>query len=351
MKRIITLLLTLSLAVLGGCKVDVSTQKIEQPFAIAIHGGAGTILKENLTPELEQQYHAALAESLRAGHQVLLNGGTSVEAVQAAIVVMENSPLFNAGKGAVFTHHKTNEMDASIMEGKTLNAGAVAGVSTIKNPIKLAAAVMTQSDHVMLSGDGAEQFARKAGLEIVAPEYFKTERRWNQLMKVLAEDPDSSVLSEDETDQAAAYGDSQWPDDKKFGTVGAVALDKFGNLAAATSTGGMTNKKYGRIGDSPVIGAGTYADNNAGAISATGHGEYFIRAAVAHDICARVLYQGRTLQQAADAVVMEKLVEMKGEGGIVGMSPQGDVVFSFNSLGMYRGSIDINGELYTAIFR
>ncbi|WIO73410.1 isoaspartyl peptidase/L-asparaginase [Porticoccaceae bacterium LTM1] len=351
MKQIIAVILTMSLSVLGGCEMEESNQKMEQPFAIAIHGGAGTILKENLTPELEQQYHATLAEALRAGHQVLLNGGTSVEAVQAAIVVMEDSPLFNAGKGAVFTHHKTNEMDASIMEGNTLNAGAAAGVSMVKNPVKLAAAVMTQSDHVMLSGEGAEQFARYVGLEIVDPEYFKTERRWNQLMKVLAEDPDGSVLSEDETDKAAAYDDGKWPDDKKFGTVGAVALDKFGNLAAATSTGGMTNKKYGRIGDSPVIGAGTYADNNAGAISATGHGEYFIRAAVAHDICARVLYQGKSLQQAADAVVMEKLVDMKGEGGIVGMSPQGAVVFSFNSPGMYRGSIDVNGELYTAIFR
>lgn len=319
------------------------------PIAIAIHGGAGTILKANLSPELEQQYHAKLRDALNAGHTVLTAGGASVDAVQAAIAVMEDSPLFNAGKGAVFTYDGHNEMDASIMEGRHLNAGAVAGVSHIKNPIRAAAAVMNQSPHVMLSGQGAEQFAKSVDLTLINPEYFYTERRWRQLQKIQREQPEKPALSEHTSDQANAG--EHWPDDKKFGTVGAVALDKNGDLAAGTSTGGMTNKRYGRIGDSPIIGAGTYADNKACAISATGHGEYFIRAAVAHDICARVLYQAIGLQQAADAVIQKKLVAMGGDGGIVGLSPTGDIVFSFNSTGMYRGSIDTNGKVYTAIFR
>ncbi|PIE39553.1 MAG: beta-aspartyl-peptidase [Gammaproteobacteria bacterium] len=317
------------------------------PLALAIHGGAGTILKSNISPELEQQYHAKLTEALQAGHKKLQAGDSALSAVQAAIVVMEDSPLFNAGKGAVFTHAGRNEMDASIMRGSDLNAGAVAGVSTIRNPILAAAAVLEKSNHVMLSGAGAEAFASAEGLEMVDPKYFYTERRWQQLQKVLKEKPDASVLSEDKSDPSTAA----FPDDKKFGTVGAVALDKFGNLAAGTSTGGMTNKKYGRIGDSPIIGAGTYADNRACAISATGHGEYFIRAAVAHDICARVLYQDLTLQAAADAVIQDKLVKMGGDGGIIGLSPSGEVVFSFNSKGMYRGAINTKGEIMTAIYK
>ncbi len=322
------------------------------PVAIAIHGGAGTILKENMSPELEKAYHEKLQEALKAGHKLLLEGKTSVEAVQATIRVMEDSELFNAGKGAVFTHHKTNEMDASIMEGHTLNAGAIAGVTHVKNPIDLATAVMNQSKHVMLSGERAEAFAKEQNITLVDAKYFYTDRRWNQLMDVLKEDPDASSLSEDKNDKVSATKNTtQWPDDKKFGTVGAVALDQFGNLAAGTSTGGMTNKKYGRIGDSPIIGAGTYADNSACAISATGHGEYFIRAAVAHDICARVMYKKISLQQAADEVILQKLVSMKGEGGIVGLSPKGEPVFSFNSSGMYRGYIDTQGKLITAIYK
>lgn len=317
------------------------------PIAIAIHGGAGTILKENLSPELERQYHAKLKEALQAGHKRLRAGDSALDAVQAAIVIMEDSPLFNAGKGAVFTHDGHNEMDASIMRGNDLNAGAVAGVTKVKNPITAAAAVLEKSKHVMLSGKGADEFAKNAGLELADATYFHTERRWQQLQTILKEQPGKSVLSEDKSDSSA----SVFPDDKKFGTVGAVALDKYGNLAAGTSTGGMTNKKYGRIGDSPVIGAGTYADNNACAISATGHGEYFIRAAVAHDICARVLYQKLTLKDAADTVIKDKLVKMGGEGGIVGLSPDGDVVFSFNSKGMYRGAINTKGELVTAIYQ
>lgn len=331
-------------------------QTDKSPVAIAIHGGAGTILKSNMTPELERAYHQKLKEALEAGYNVLDQGGSSVDAVQMAIVVMEDSPLFNAGKGAVFTHNKSNELDASIMEGKELNAGAISGVSHIKNPIKLAAEVMNNSKHVMLSGKGAEQFAEKQGFELVDGKYFHTERRWKQLQKVLKDDPDAFKLSEDKDDKHAELNTSDddnqvWPDDKKFGTVGAVALDRMGNLAAGTSTGGMTNKKFGRVGDSPIIGAGTYADNNACAISATGHGEYFIRAAVAFDICARVLYQKLSLQEASDKVIKGRLVEMGGDGGIVGMSPDGQPVFSFNSKGMYRGYIDASGKVYTAIYQ
>lgn len=317
--------------------------------AIAIHGGAGTILKENMSPELEQAYRLKMQQALTAGYQLLKEGKSSVDAVRAAIRVMEDSELFNAGKGAVFTHHKTNELDASIMEGKTLNAGAIAGVTKVKNPIELAYRVMVNSKHVMLSGFRAEEFAESQKVEMVSAEYFHTERRWNQLLNLLKDDPDALKLSEDKGDKVSLV--TQWPDDEKFGTVGAVALDVHGNLAAGTSTGGMTNKKYGRIGDSPIIGAGTYADNQACAISATGHGEYFIRAAVAHDICARVKYKNISLQQAADEVIKKKLVDMQGEGGIVGMDPNGIPVFSFNSKGMYRGYIDTQGKLYLGIYQ
>ena len=270
----------------------------------------GNILKANMTPELEKAYHQKMTEALKAGYAILKSGGKSVDAVQAAIVVMEDSPLFNAGKGAVFTHYKTNELDASIMEGKTLNAGAIAGVNRVKNPIKLAAKVMQKSAHVLLAGKGAETFAAENNIELVSPDYFHTARRWKQLLKILKDEPDATSLSEDKDDKHAEIGatsDAKWPDDKKFGTVGAVALDKQGNLAAGTSTGGMTNKKFGRVGDSPLIGAGTYADNQSCAISATGHGEFFIRAAVAHDICARSLYLKLPLQAAAESSHSKKV--------------------------------------------
>ncbi len=314
----------------------------DSTFRIAIHGGAGTILRENMTAEQEQAYHDKLSEALQAGYDVLDQGGKSVDAVQAAIIVMEDSPLFNAGKGAVFTHDKNNEMDASIMDGETLDAGAVAGVSTVRNPIKLAAAVKDHSPHVMLSGSGAEEFAVANDLEIVDKDYFKTERRLRQI---------NEVLERENNMTDSGRGADLKLVDEKFGTVGAVALDKFGNLAAATSTGGMTNKRFGRIGDSPIIGAGTYADNESCAISATGHGEFFIRAAVAHDICARSAYLGLSLQEAADAVIMDKLVEMGGGGGIVGVDPHGNVVYSFNTPGMYRGSMGSDGKSETAIYK
>ncbi|TQV84895.1 isoaspartyl peptidase/L-asparaginase family protein [Aliikangiella coralliicola] len=366
-KTFLFLLMLVSANTLADNNKNLKSNTAKGNIAIAIHGGAGTILKANMTPELEKAYHAKLAEALKAGYQVLKTGGSSVNAVQAAIVIMEDSPLFNAGKGAVFTHDKTNELDASIMEGKSLNAGAISGVSRIKNPIKLATLVMNNSKHVMLSGQGAEEFANSQSVELVSSDYFHTDRRWNQLLKLLKDEPDSFKLSEDKDDKHAQQSKNpqdlnnehsaktaqltQWPDDDKFGTVGAVALDHSGNLAAGTSTGGMTNKKFGRIGDSPIIGAGTYADNQACAISATGHGEYFIRAAVAHDICARVKYKKVSLQQAADEVIQEKLKAMQGDGGIVGMSPTGEPVFSFNSSGMYRGYIDKNGKIFTAIYQ
>lgn len=312
----------------------------KSPFALVIHGGAGTIKKSNMTPELEENYRQTLTLALNSGYHILQQGGKSVDAVEAAIVVMEDSPLFNAGKGAVFTHAQTNEMDASIMEGTTLNAGAVGGVKTIKNPIKAARLVMDKSKHVMMVGDGADSFAKKQGLELASPEYFFTQKRFDQLQKIKHKD-------EVKLDHSS-YDDG---DNPKFGTVGAVALDQFGHLAAGTSTGGMTNKRYGRVGDSPIIGAGTYANNQTCAISATGHGEYFIRAVVAHDIHARMLYKNLSLSAAADAVIMKQLVEMKGNGGIIGVDKAGNIAMTFNTSGMYRGYKHSNGQEQIAIYK
>ena len=321
------------------------------PIALAIHGGAGTILREEMSPELEKAFIATLNEALDAGHDVLKNGGSSLDAVSASVIVMENSPLFNAGKGAVFTHEGVNELDAAIMDGSTLAAGAVAGVRTVKNPILLARKVMTDSPHVMLTGSGADAFAKTTDLELVGTEYFHTERRWQQLQKLLKAGDKGTKRSEDADKTGSrkeAYRFSS--EENRFGTVGAVALDSQGRLAAATSTGGMTNKRWGRVGDAPIIGAGTYA-NSYCAVSATGHGEYFIRAAVAHDICARVEYLKQPLQAASDAVVMDKLVKMKGEGGVIAVDRQGQVALPFNSKGMYRAYIDANGKRVVAIYR
>ena len=316
------------------------------PVAIVIHGGAGTIQRDKMSPEMQGLYQAQLTEAVRAGHEILIKGGHSRAAVIAAINVMEDSALFNAGHGAVFNHAGDIELDASIMEGRVLNAGAVAGVGRIKNPINLANAVLEHSPHVMLMGAGAEEFAASQGLEFVTNDYFKTERRRRQLEKIQSEE-DGVALSEAVFD---AKSDPYEFDEKKLGTVGAVAIDQWGDIAAGTSTGGMTNKRFGRVGDAPIIGAGTYADNEACGISATGHGEYFIRAAVAHDICARVAYKGVSLQQAADEVVLDKLVKMQAEGGIIGIDPQANTVFSFNSLGMYRAAIDKTGKLTVLMF-
>jgi len=304
---------------------NIPTEKVTRPaYAIAIHGGAGTIKKENMSEEKEKAYMEKLHEALTVGENILKTGGSAADAVTQTIMVMENSPLFNAGKGAVFTHDGKNELDASYMDGKTMNAGAVGGVTNIKNPILAAQAVMEKSDHVFLTGKGAEQFGEEVGLEIVPPNYFYTERRWNSLQRLLEKDGKSgAILSEDEN--------------YKYGTVGCAALDNDGNLVAGTSTGGMTNKRYNRIGDAPIIGAGTYANNQTCAVSSTGHGEYFIRYAVAHDISARMEYLQEDLQTAANAVVNDKLVKAGGGGGIIAVDKDGNVAMPFNTSGMYRG--------------
>lgn len=311
------------------------------PYSIVIHGGAGTILRDKMSTEVEAEYREVLTKAVKAGHQVLQRGGSSTEAVTQAILVMEDSPLFNAGRGAVFTHDGEVELDASIMRGDDLNAGAVTGVKRVRNPILLAEQVMLNSPHVMLMGAGAEAFAETRELDMVENSYFHTERRRRQLQRVIDSDQDVAA-SEDATDDFEA---------RKFSTVGAVALDQKGTISAGTSTGGMTNKRFGRIGDSPIIGAGTYADNSTCGISATGHGEYFIRAAVAHDICARVKYQGVDLASAARAVINQRLVKMGGDGGVIGIDPKGEVVYAFNTPGMYRASINAAGQIDVQIFR
>ena len=313
-----------------------------KPIAIVVHGGAGRIDRDALTPERERLYHATLEQSLRAGHTVLKRGGSALDAVEAAIVIMEDASVFNAGKGAVFTAEGKNELDASIMDGRALQAGAVGGVTTVKNPIRAARAVMEKSPHVLLTNQGAEKFASDNGLEIVDPKYFFTERRWKQIQKWRKQQeskakPQATV----ETDRHTDY----------FGTVGCVALDAKGNIAAGTSTGGMTGKRFGRIGDSPIIGAGTYADNRTAGISCTGHGEYFIRHAVAYDISARIAYIKESLSKAATDVVHTVLKRAGGSGGIIGIDSQGNVVMEFNTNAMTRGSIDTTGKLKTAIFK
>lgn len=298
----------------------------ERPdFTIVIHGGAGTILKKNMTPEREKAYRDALNTALDIGEAILQSGGSSLEAVEKTINFMEDSELFNAGRGAVFTHNGTNEMDASIMSGKDQNAGAVGGVTNIKHPISAARAVLEKSEHVMMAGKGAEAFAQENGVEVVDPSYFKTERRWKSLQNILKAEDGKTLLSEDENK------------DKKHGTVGCVALDRDGNISAGTSTGGMTNKKFNRLGDSPIIGAGTYADNASCGVSCTGHGEYFIRYTVARDIAAMMEYGGKSLAESAQYIINEKLVEKRGTGGIVALDQKGNVAMNFNTPGMYRG--------------
>ncbi|WKN33206.1 isoaspartyl peptidase/L-asparaginase [Porifericola rhodea] len=341
MKRFIYffILLFISTSVLG-------QNQTRGKVAIAIHGGAGTIKRENMSPEREAEYRAKLEEALKAGHKILEEGGNSLDAVVAAIQIMEESPLFNAGKGAVFTNEGKNELDAAIMDGQSLQAGAVAGISTVKSPISAARAVMESSPHVMMIGKGAEQFAQEQGLEIVDPSYFYTDTRYEQLQRI--KNTEKQQLDHD-GDNRQGLLDQKFPD-RKFGTVGAVALDMDGNLAAATSTGGMTNKRYGRVGDVPIIGAGTYADNNSCAVSATGHGEYFIRSVVAYDIAALMKYKGLSLNDAASQVIKEKLVEMGGGGGVISIDAKGNIALPFNTAGMYRASIDTQGQMYIGIY-
>jgi beta-aspartyl-peptidase (threonine type) len=290
-------------------------------FSIAVHGGAGTIRPELMTAEKEKNYKAALNDALHAGHLILAKGGSALDAVTHAVVSLENNQLFNAGKGSVFTHSGKHEMDASVMEGKSLMAGAVACVAHVKNPVLLARAVMEKSDHVFLNGAGAETFARSLNMSMENDDYFYDEFRYKQWLEI----KDSNTIQLDHSNE------------KKFGTVGAVALDQHGNLAAATSTGGMTNKHYNRIGDTPLIGAGTYANNNTCAVSCTGHGEYFIRAVVAYDVSCLMEYKGLSLQQACELVVNNKLVALGGEGGLIAVDKRGEPVLVFNSEGMYRG--------------
>ena len=340
MIRFAALFMVLSFNLACNSRRSVPTENPDSPqIALVVHGGAGTIRKGRMSPEQEIAYHEALERALEAGFAVLADGGKSVDAVIAAITILEDSPLFNAAKGAVFTHAGMNELDASIMDGSNLQAGAVAGVTTVKNPIKAAYAVMSQSEHVMLAGKGAEEFATEQGLEIVDPGYFADSARYQQFLNRRKAGKRNEGASLD-------LGSL----DQKFGTVGAVALDQFGNIAAGTSTGGMSDKKFGRIGDSPIIGAGTYANNNTCGVSATGWGEFFIRLAVAHDISAMMEYAGLSLQQAADSAVMQKLPRLGGDGGVIALDRNGNISMTFNTEGMYRGYIRSMGEAKTFLY-
>lgn len=319
----------------------------QEKYVLVIHGGAGTILKKNMTPQKEAAYKAGLEDALKAGYKALQAGKSSLDAVEATIRVLEDNPLFNAGKGSVFTHDGRNEMDAAIMNGKTLEAGSVAGVSTIRNPITAARAVMEKSEHVMLVGRGAEQFAKEAGLEIVDPSYFRTQERWDGLQKALREDSIKSKLDHS-YQPAGKLGIENI--DNKFGTVGAVALDKAGNLAAGTSTGGMTNKKYGRVGDAPIIGAGTYANNSTVAVSCTGWGEFFIRSVVAYDLSALMAYKGLSVQEAGKTVI-DKVGKLGGNGGLIALDKEGHAALPFNTEGMYRGMVTADGKITIEIYK
>lgn len=299
------------------------------PLTIVIHGGAGALEPGRYTPEEETAYKAKLTEALDLGYGALETGGSALDAIEIAIMTMEDSPLFNAGKGSVFTREGKNELDASIMDGKTRNAGAVAGVTKVKNPIKLARAVMENSEHVMFAREGAEEFAKEQGLEFVPKRYFKTDRRWDSFKRALKKEKEEKL--------------GELPVDFKWGTVGAVALDDNGNLAAGTSTGGMTLKRYGRVGDAPIIGAGTFADNNSCGVSSTGHGEYFMRLTIARDVCAQVEYGGKSVEEAANDVIHNRLENLGGDGGVIVLGADGDVAMVFNSAGMFRG-VKRNGD-------
>ncbi len=315
---------------------------------LAIHGGAGTLNRQAMTPEQEAAYHQALAEILRAGQALLAGGGSALDAVSLAVDLLEDCPLFNAGRGAVFTRDGTHELDAAVMDGATRRAGAVACVRRIQRPLRAARAVMEHSEHVLMVGEGAEAFAAAHGLALVEPAYFSTEARREQLLRAQA--LSTTVLDHD--GQALAFrGDAPLDESRKMGTVGAVALDAAGHLAAATSTGGMTNKRPGRVGDSPLIGAGTYADDRTAAVSCTGSGEMFIRTAAAYDVCARMAYAGASLQQATDDVVMQVLPTIDGRGGLIAVDARGHVCLPFNTEGMYRGHARVGEDVHTAIFR
>ena len=348
MKKVLFIILMVCISF--SCNNSASAKKTalekQSEFAIIIHGGAGTILRGNLSKKKEKAYRDKLEEAIRAGYTILKNGGTSQLAVVKTIQIMEASPLFNAGKGAVFTHEETNELDASFMDGETLNAGAVAGVKNVKSPIELAVKIMTDSEHVMLSGEGASIFAKEKGLEMVDPAYFYTERRFKSLQRI----KNRAKTELDNNDKKAAFYDTDIKN-AKFGTVGCVALDKNGNIAAGTSTGGMTNKRWGRIGDAPIIGSGTYANNKTCGVSSTGWGEYFIRSQVAYDISAQMEYQQKTLKEATKDVIQNKLTKLGGTGGVVALDKNGNMSFEFNTAGMYRASMNDAGELVLKIYK
>ncbi|MEL6790972.1 MAG: isoaspartyl peptidase/L-asparaginase [Pseudomonadota bacterium] len=321
-------------------QTDADTLTASPPITLVIHGGAGALAPGRYTPEQEAAFKTKLNEALDAGYGVLDSGGSALDAIEAAIVLMEDSPLFNAGKGAVFSREGKNELDASIMDGRTLNAGAIAGVRKVRNPIKLARTVMEKSDHVMFTGDGAESFAEKNGYDLVNPRYFFTQNRWRSFKDAL------------KADKAARKNKKKAADlyDWKFGTVGAVALDRDGNIAAGTSTGGMTLKRWGRVGDAPIIGAGTFADNKSCGVSATGHGEYFMRLTIARHICAQVEYGGKSVGAAADDVIHSRLTDLGGGGGVIVLGANGDYALTFNTAGMFRGVKQENGDRMVAIY-
>lgn len=322
--------------------IEIQTNPAEN-FGIVLHGGAGTILKENVGDSLENAYKSKLEEAIRAGYDILENNGDALDAVTATINILEDSPLFNSARGAVFTHEGRNELDASIMDGSNLNAGAVAGVQHIKNPINLARDVMDKSPHVMLYGPGAEEFAQSLGYEMMDTTYFYTQHQYDVLQHVLKREKESDSKKVSAVDPVL--------NDYKFGTVGCAALDKNGNLAAGTSTGGMTNKRWNRIGDSPVIGAGTYANNATAAISATGWGEFFIRTSATHDISALMEYKGLSLKEAAEEVIQKKIPDLGGDGGIIAIDKNGGIVMEFNTEGMFRASLNSKNELVIGLYK
>jgi L-asparaginase / beta-aspartyl-peptidase len=337
------------LACIWGCAVNSSTAPVK--WALAIHGGAGVIERASMTRENEAAYRAALSSALETGAKILRDGGSALDAVESTIRLMEDDPLFNAGRGAVFTAAGRNELDASIMDGANLSAGAVAGVTRARHPITVARTVMEKSPHVMLAGEGADSFAKDQGLELVDPSFFFTERRWQELEETLRKrgEPIPARPAGAPKPQAAI---TRGPlDEHEFGTVGMVALDSHGNLAAGTSTGGTTGKRWGRVGDSPIIGAGTYASNQSCAVSGTGVGEFFIRLTVAREVCGLVQYKNYSVQQAADEVIQNRLSALKGTGGVIVISPQGDIAWSFNTSGMYRASTAAGIPARIAIFK
>jgi len=329
------------------CLITLNLSAQQKKYVMVIHGGAGTILKKNMTPEKEAAYIAVLTQALHAGYAKIKDGKTSLDAVEATIHVLENDPHFNAGKGAVFTHEGRNELDAAIMDGKTLMAGAVAGVTTIKNPISAARAVMEKSEHVMMVGAGADQFAKEVGLEIVDPKYYWTKERWDGLQQAIKEDSTKAVLDHG-SKKSESLGSKNH--DYKFGTVGCVALDQAGNLAAGTSTGGMTNKKYGRVGDAPIIGSGTYCNNETAGISCTGWGEFYIRNVVAKTISDLMEYKGLSVTAAAK-IALDKVGKMGGDGGLIALDKKGNVAMPFNTEGMYRGTITADGKIEVNIYK